>query len=117
MSIIKNTTKKIRKGDKVKVIAGNYRGQVGAVMKRDGDKILVQGINMRKKHMKRTQENQKGSIVTIERPIHISNVQLCIGDDTAVKVKVKSDKKGHRSFYYMENDKEVIYRPVKKIPA
>lgn len=110
-------SKKIRKGDKVIVTTGNYGGQVGTVLKRVGDKVIIQGINMRKKHIKRSQQNPKGSIITIERPVHVSNVQLCVGENTPVKLKVQVDKKGNRSLYYFEGEREVIYRPIKKSSA
>ena len=47
--------KKIRKGDKVVGIAGNYRGQSGTVLSCNGDKVIVQGLNVRKKHVKPSQ--------------------------------------------------------------
>lgn len=107
-------TKKIRKGDRVVAIAGNDKGQIGVVQSLEGNRILVQGINVRKKHIKRTQESQKGRIVEIERPIHISNVKLVVEGDVAVKLKVRADKNGDRQFVYNNGDKEVVYRSVKK---
>lgn len=106
-------TKKVRKGDKVYVLAGNYRGQTGVVLRREGPKVIVQGINLRKKHVKKSQQNPKGDILTIERPIHISNVQVCIGEDQPVKLKVQQDKQGKRHLCYQESGKEVIYRSVR----
>lgn len=106
-------TKKIRKGDKVLVIAGNYRGKTGNVLKRTGEKVVVQGINMRKKHVKANQQNPKGSIITIECPLHISNVKVCVGDDKPVKLKVKENKQGERHLYYLDGGKPVDYRPVR----
>lgn len=80
-----NTTpqkcKKIRKGDKVVAIAGNDRGQTGTVLSVLGEKVVVQGINVRKKHVKRSQANQAGGIIEMEKPIHISNVKLCGQND------------------------------------
>lgn len=69
-------SKAIRKGLKVIAISGNCRGQVGNVQAVKGDKVIVQGLNMRKKHMKPTQGNPKGAIVNFEGPIHISNVKV-----------------------------------------
>ncbi len=106
-------TKKIRKGDKVFVIAGNYKGQTGTVLRCMGDKIVVQGINFKKKHVKPTQQNPKGNILTIEAPIHVSNVKLCVGEKP-VKVKVQSDEKGNRTLCYVDNGKDVQYRTIKK---
>lgn len=107
-------SKKVRRGDKVLILAGNYQGQTGTVLKRQGDKVLVQGINMRKKHTKRTQQNPTGAIIALECPLHISNVRVCLNDDKPVKLKVTADKKGERSLSYMENGREVTYRPIKK---
>jgi large subunit ribosomal protein L24 len=108
------STKKIRKGDTVIAIAGNNRGQVGVVQSRQGDKVIVQGLNLRKKHVKRSQEAPQGRIVEIERPIHISNVKLYVEGETAVKLKVRTDEQGHRQFVYKKGDQEVVYRSVKK---
>lgn len=72
-----NATKKSapRKDDEVYVLSGNSRGMTGKILRKLGDKVIVQGVNLRKKHVKPTRD-QKGGIVTIERPIHISNVKL-----------------------------------------
>jgi large subunit ribosomal protein L24 len=107
-------TKKIRKGDKVIAISGNSRGLTGVVQSREGDKVIVQGLNVRKKHLKRTQETPKGRIIEIERPIHISNVKVYVEGDTAVKLKVRTDKQGDRQLVYKKGDQEVVYRSVKK---
>lgn len=54
--------KHIRKGDKVLVIAGNERGQVGTVLSRSDDRAVVQGLNLRKRHVKKSQTNPNGKI-------------------------------------------------------
>jgi len=66
---------KIKKGDKVIVLAGKYRGVEGEVLKvmPKDDKVLVQGVNLIKKHQKQTQTEQ-GGIITREAPIHVSNI-------------------------------------------
>lgn len=69
---------KIKAGDEVVVIAGNHRGNRGKVMQvlpRES-RILVEGVNKRKHHEKKTQENPDGVIAERENPIHISNVML-----------------------------------------
>lgn len=78
-------SKWIRKGDRVLVIAGNDKGKSGEVLSRGEERIIVQGINVRKKHLKRTQETQGGRIVEMEVPIHISNVCLCDKDGKKLK--------------------------------
>lgn len=107
-------TKKVRKGDKVLVLSGNNRGQTGTVLTCKGDKVVIQGLNVRKKHLKRTQDAPKGRIVEIERPIHISNVKVCVEGDTAAKLKVRQDGQGQRQLVYSKGDQEVVYRSVKK---
>ena len=73
--------KKFKKGSKVKIIAGNFKGQESVVldllMKKDKyqDKILVSDINICSRHIK-PKSNEKGKIVKKEMPIHISNVRL-----------------------------------------
>lgn len=68
----------VKVGDQVKVISGFYKqkiGKVTAVNKRTG-KIIVQGINLKFKHVKPNSENEVGEIKQIETPIHHSNVKL-----------------------------------------
>lgn len=106
-------TKKIRKGDKVMAMSGNERGQVGQVLKIIDDKAVVQGLNMRKKHVKPSQANPKGSISQFERPIHISNLRVCTEDNKPVKLKVRFDAKGQRELYYKLDGHEVLFRAIK----
>lgn len=107
-------TKKIRKGDRVVAIAGNNRGQMGVVQSLKGDRAVVQGLNMRKKHVKRSQEAPQGRIVEIERSIHVSNLKVCVEGDTAAKLRVRTNEQGDRQFVYKTDDQEVVYRSVKK---
>lgn len=109
-----SSTKKIRKGDKVIAISGNSRGQTGTVQSLKGDKVVVQGLNVRKKHVKRSQAVPQGRIVEIERPIHVSNLKVCVEGDTAAKLKVRTNEQGQRQFVYKQGDKEVVYRSIKK---
>lgn len=113
----KNTVrqhKHIRNGDKVMVISGNDRGHVGSVLSRSNDRITVQGANVRKKHVKRTQENPNNGILELEKPIHISKVKLCIDDQTPVKLRVRNDEDGNRELFYKQGDKLTTYRSLKK---
>jgi large subunit ribosomal protein L24 len=72
---------KIKKGDTVKVIAGDDKGKTGVVLQvlKKEEKVLVEGINKVKKAVKPTEENPKGGHVEVERPIHISNVKKVEG--------------------------------------
>ena len=68
---------KIRKGDQVIVITGKYKGQRGEVVRVAADRVVVQNINVVKRHTKpNPQANQPGGIVEREAPIHVSNVAL-----------------------------------------
>lgn len=70
--------KTIKAGDEVVVIAGNFRGDRGKVMQvfPGTQRVLVEGVNKRKHHEKKTQDNPEGAIVERENPIHLSNVML-----------------------------------------
>lgn len=72
---------KIRQGDTVKVISGSYRGKEGRVLKviNSKERLVVEGINMLKRHMRPSQENPQGGIIEKEGSIHISNVQFVSG--------------------------------------
>jgi large subunit ribosomal protein L24 len=73
---------KIKKGDRVKVIAGNDKGTIGEVLSVDParERVVVQGVNIRKHHRRDTPNPDgsanKGGIISSEAPIHVSNVQL-----------------------------------------
>lgn len=109
-----NKSKKIRKGDKVVAIAGNDRGKIGTVLSCSGEKVLVQGLNVRKKHVKPSQQNQRGGILEIEKPVHVSNLKVCTADETPVKLKVRETKTGERELVYNNKDKVVLHRSLKK---
>lgn len=116
MTNLENTpkrTKKMRKGDKVMAIAGNNRGMTGVVQSLQGDRVIVQGLNMRKKHLKRTQD-APGRIVDIERPIHVSNLKVCVEGDTCAKLKVRTNGQGQRELVYKQGNKDAVYRSIKK---
>ena len=95
----------IKKGDKVKVITGAYKGTIGevkAVFPKE-DRVIVEGVNMVKKHLKPTQANPEGGIVEKEAKIHVSNVMLY--DEKAkvasriTKVEVVDGKKVKTRFF------------------
>lgn len=68
----------VRKNDIVFIRTGADKGKTGKVLfiNRKKSKLVVEGVNMRKKHQSPTQKNQKGGIISIEGPVHISNVAL-----------------------------------------
>ncbi|MEX0979714.1 MAG: 50S ribosomal protein L24 [Gemmatimonadota bacterium] len=86
----------IVKGDRVRVIRGNFREMEGTVLRleRDKGRIVVEGVNMRKRHEKPSPSNEEGGIVTFEAPIDISNVMLIDpvgGKPTRVRIRTESD--------------------------
>ncbi len=86
-------------GDKVIVIAGASKGKTGKIMKilAKESRVIVEGINMIKKHQKPTQNNQTGGIIEREAPIHISNIMM-VDSKTGkpTKIKIEIDKKGNK---------------------
>lgn len=74
----KSPRHRIAKGDRVRVIRGNHRDEQGTVLRviRDRDQVVIEGVNMRKRHQRPTAANPEGGIITFEAPIHISNVML-----------------------------------------
>ena len=86
---------KIKVGDEVLVIAGKDKGKNGKVIKtlKKEDKVVVEGINMVKKHVKPNQVNDKGGIFDIEAPIHVSNVKKQESEKKATKTKKESKSK------------------------
>ncbi len=88
---------KIKKGDKVEVLSGKTRGKQGKVLKsfpQDG-RVVVEGINLVKRHTRPSQENPQGGIVTREAPIDISNVALlCSSCGRRVRVGYRIDPDG-----------------------
>jgi len=104
----------IKKGDKVLVIAGNDNGKVGEVIARRENRIIVQGVNVRKRHTKSRDQNRKSEIISMEMPIHISNVALCNAEGKKLKLKVKLDKEGNKELVSVEDGKETSHRTLRK---
>ena len=88
---------RLKKGDKVIVIAGASKGKEGKITQVLNDKVVVEGVNVAKKHLKPKNNNGTGEIVSVERPIHISNVML-VDPKTKkpTKIKVDFDKNGKK---------------------
>ena len=88
---------KIKKGDNVKVITGNNKGSEGKVLKivSNKNRLIVEGVNMVKKHMKPNAQNPQGGIVEKEAFIHVSNVSLLnsSGEPTKVGYRIEDNKK------------------------
>lgn len=89
---------KIKKGDTVQVISGDDKGVVGRVMAvyPDKSKILVEGVNIVKRHTKPNQKNQKGGIISKEMPIHYSNVMVLDSDRNPTRIGIRFEEKGNK---------------------
>lgn len=72
---------KIKKGDNIIVISGKDKGKTAKVLKAmpKADLVIVDGVNMRKKHQRATKANSKGQIIEKAMPIHVSNVMILEG--------------------------------------
>ena len=87
----------IMKGDRVRVIRGNYRDLEGTVLEvlRDEGRVRVEGVNQRKRHTRPSQQDPDGGIITFEAPIHISNVMLIDpASDTPSRVRIQVEEDG-----------------------
>ncbi len=100
---------RLKKNDRVKVISGNHKGKEGKILKifRDKHRIIVEGVNIIKRHTRPTQKNPQGGISQKEAAIHISNVMLIdpksnepsrigmqiITDDSGKKKRMRYGKK------------------------
>ena len=86
---------KVKVGDNVKILAGKDKGKTGRIIKtlKKENKVVVEGINMIKKHIKPNRMNEVGSIVDVEAPIHVSNVKVVAEENKAhKKAEVKEAK-------------------------
>lgn len=87
---------KIKKDDNIIVITGKDKGKTGKVLRvfPKKDLVLVSGINKKKKHARGTKSGQKGQIIEIDSPLHISNVMMLDGSKrTRIGFKINGDKK------------------------
>jgi large subunit ribosomal protein L24 len=85
----------VRKGDNVEVISGNFRGSSGKVLEvlPKKQRVLIEGVRIIKKHLKKSQDNPQGKIAEREGPIHISNVRVLERGERASKGKGTAKKK------------------------
>ena len=88
---------KIRKDDTVEIIAGKDKGKRGSIIRvlRDKDRVIVGGANLVKKAMKKRSQQDRGGIVEIEAPVHVSNVMIVCKKcgPTKIGYKIDGDKK------------------------
>lgn len=104
----KQQKRHVRTGDLVQVIAGNSKGKQGKVTEvlTKKDRVVVEGVNMIKKHIKPNAQNPQGEIQEVEGTIHISNVQI-VDPSTGKPTRVgrKENDKGKLQRYSKSTDK------------
>ncbi|WP_108623906.1 50S ribosomal protein L24 [Candidatus Similichlamydia epinepheli] len=109
------SAKWIRVGDWVKILSGKSKGEVGKVLARSGSKIVVGGVNKKTKHVKKSSPEGKGTVVSIEFPIHISNVSLCLEDGSKIRLRVQMDSSGAKELVWTNSSGEnQVFRRIKK---
>jgi len=92
---------KIKKGDTVKILSGKNHGKIGKVLKVSPNKrrVIVEGVNLIRRHSRPTQRNPKGGIVEKEGSLHVSNVQL---------MDVKNNQATRVGFHFIRNEEGMI---------
>ena len=93
---------RVKKEDTVTIIAGNDKGKTGKILVvyPKKNRVIVEGINMRKRHTKPNQQNQQGGIIEKEAPIHVSNVMLLdpkTNEPTRIGKKIIMDEKTNKN--------------------
>jgi large subunit ribosomal protein L24 len=85
----------VKKGDQVEVISGNFQGSQGKILAvmPSKQRVLVEGVRIIKKHLRKSQDNPSGKIAEREGPIHISNVKLIDREKKTEKKAAKKPKK------------------------
>jgi large subunit ribosomal protein L24 len=103
---------KIRKDDTVMVITGNSKGETGRILEvyPNTGRVLVEGINIRKKHTRPSQQNQQGGILSKEMPIHSSNVMIIDSEKIPTRIGFRQEENdGKKSWvrYAKSNNKKI----------
>lgn len=98
---------KIKKGDKVKVLSGDYKGKTGVVLEvmPAENKALVEGVRIVSRHTKPNAKNTQGGIIKQEAPIHISNLMLVVGN---TPTRVGRREENGKIVRYSKKTQEVI---------
>jgi large subunit ribosomal protein L24 len=104
------TKLKIKKGDLVKVMSGEAKGETGKVLviNREKNRVLVEGVNKVKKHSKPNAKHPNGGIIEMEASIHISNLLLVDDKGKATRVGRKLDEKTNKIVRFYKSTQEVV---------
>ena len=94
-----NKSVSIKKGDHVRVIAGNDKGVEGKVIEvlTDADRVIVEGVNVAKKHQKPTRSTMQGGIIDKDMPLDVSNVAIVCPKDGATRVGYRVSENGEKA--------------------
>jgi large subunit ribosomal protein L24 len=97
----------VKKGDQVEVISGNFKGSSGKILEvlPKKQRVLIEGVRIIKKHLKKSQDNPSGKIAEREGPIHISNVKL-VERETKAEKKTRKEKKPKKEAEKKEAEKK-----------
>ena len=89
---------KVKKGDRVRILQGKDRGKEGEVTRviAETGKVIVDGLNVVKKHQRATRATMQGGIIDKEMPIPVSNIAVLAGDGKPTKVGFRFDDKGNK---------------------
>jgi len=100
---------KIKKDDKVLVIAGEQKGSEGKVVKiiREKNRAIVEGVNLIKKHTKPSAQNPQGGIIEKEAAIHVSNLSLVSSEGNATRVGFRIEEDGKKVRFAKKNNEVV----------
>jgi large subunit ribosomal protein L24 len=87
----------VKKGDQVEVISGNFKGSTGKVLQvlPRKNRVLIEGVRMIKRHLRKSQDRPQGSIAEREGPIHASNVKVVERGERTKKKKKKKSQHRH----------------------
>ncbi|MCH9621259.1 MAG: 50S ribosomal protein L24 [Chlamydiia bacterium] len=103
---------RFKKGDPVIVIAGNDKGKEGTLEAIKGQKVIVKGVNKKKKHMKGDGQGRAGQIVEFEAPINVSNIAFCEGGK-ACKLRSRTNSDGKKEiFVTLAGSEEKVIRTI-----
>jgi large subunit ribosomal protein L24 len=103
----------VKKGDMVEIIAGDHKGATGKVLRimPEENKVIVQGHNVAKKHVRPSRKNPQGGRVSVEQPIHISNVlPLNPKNSRGSRVRYKVESDGSKKRVTTDNTEISIVR-------
>jgi len=100
----------IKKGDTVKVIAGDSKGQQGRVLvvEVSKERAIVEGVNLISKHTRPNADSPQGGIIKKEAPIHMSNLMVVDGSGNATRIGRRLSKNGERLVRYSKKNGEEI---------